>query len=161
MCETKVRDWKDKLLHGAFVRDIEETAVEESWRWLRNGYLKKGTEGMICAAQEQALRTNSIKCYIDKTNDSPLCRLYEKSSEIAWHVVSGCSNIAQKEYKKRHDKVALRVHWELRKKYDLECGEKWYEHQPVIENEQVKLVWDGTIVIDRRVPLNRPETTIV
>ena len=28
----KVRDWKDKPLHGAFVRDIEETAVEESWR---------------------------------------------------------------------------------------------------------------------------------
>ena len=26
--ETKVRYWKDKPLHGAFVWDIEETAVE-------------------------------------------------------------------------------------------------------------------------------------
>ena len=67
--ERKVRDWKDKPLHGAFVRDGEEIAVE-SWRWLRNGYLKKETEGTICAAQEQALRTNSPKCCSMETNDS-------------------------------------------------------------------------------------------
>ena len=42
------------------------------------------------------------------------------------------------------------------KKYDLECREKWYEHQPlpVIENDQVKLVWDSTVVTDVRVPHN-------
>ena len=100
-------------MHGAFLSDIEGTAVEESWRWLQNGYLKKETEGMIFAAQEQALRTNSVKCYIDKTNDSPLCRLCGKSSESVWYVVSSCSNLAQNEYKKRRDKVALRAHWEL------------------------------------------------
>ena len=146
-----------------FVRDIQETAVEESWKWLRNGYLKKETEGMICAAQEQALRTNSVKCYIDKTSDSPLCRLCGKSLESVWHIASGCSNLALKEYKKRHDKVAFRVHWELIKKYDLECGEKWYEHKPlqVIENDQVKQVWDSTIVTGRRIPDNRPNITIV
>ena len=38
------------------------------------------------------------------------------------HIVSGCSNLALKEYKKRLDKVALRFHWELSNKYDLECG---------------------------------------
>lgn len=39
------------------------------------------------------------------------------------------------------------------KKYDHECGEKWYEHQPlpVIENDQVKLVWDRTGVTNIRV----------
>ena len=75
-------------------------------------------------------------------------------------IVSSCSNLAQKKYKKRHDKVALRVHWELNKKYDLGSGEKWYEHKPlpVIGNDQVKLVWDSTIVTDRRVPhMNRPD----
>ena len=92
-----------------------------------------------------------------------MCRLCGKSSESVWYVVTGCSNLAQKEYKKRHDKVSLRVHWELSKKYDLECGEKWYEHQPlpVIENDQVKLVWDGTILTDRHVPHNRPDITLV
>ena len=60
--ETKVRDWTDKLLLllGAFLRDVEGTAVEESWRWLQNGYLKKETEGMICVAQEQALSSNQF-----------------------------------------------------------------------------------------------------
>ena len=45
----------------------------------------------------------------------------------------------------------------------LECGERWYEHQPipVIENEQVKLMWDNTIITDRRVPNNRPDITLV
>lgn len=69
-----------------------------------------------------------------------------------WHIVSGCANLAQKEYKKRHDKTALRINWELSEKYDLECGEKWYEHKPLpaIENDQVKLVWDSTIVTHNR-----------
>ena len=83
--ESKVGDWKDKPLQGAFVTDIEEIAVEESCRWLRNGYLKKETEGMIGAPQEQALRTNSVKCFIYKTSDSPLCRLCGKSLESVAH----------------------------------------------------------------------------
>ena len=31
----------------------------------------------------------------------------------------------------------------------------------MIENDQIKLVWDSTIVTDRRVPHNRPDITIV
>ena len=34
-----------------------------------------GTEGLILAAQEQPLRTNSIKYSIDKTSETPLYRL--------------------------------------------------------------------------------------
>ena len=41
----------------------------------------------------------------------------------------GCSNLAQQECKMRHGKVEVRVLWKSSKKYDLECGEKWYEHQ--------------------------------
>ena len=104
-------------------------------------YLKKETEEMICAAQEQALRTNSVKCYIDKTSDSRLSKLCGEISETVWHIVSGCANLAQKEYKKCH-----------------ECGEKWHEYKPlpVIENDQITLVWDSTIATD-----NRLNTTIV
>ena len=56
--------------------------------------------------------------------------------------MSGCTKLTQ--YKKRHDKVALRVHWQLSKRYGFESGENWYEHQPlpVIENDQVKLMRD-------------------
>ena len=42
------------------------------WSWLRSSDLKVQTEGLICAAQEQALRTNYVKHHIDRTAKSPL-----------------------------------------------------------------------------------------
>ena len=36
------------------------------------------TEALLCAAQEQAIRTNYVKHYIDKTSESPLCRVVTK-----------------------------------------------------------------------------------
>ena len=115
----KIRNWKEKALHGEFVRQTADVAGEDSWRWLRNGFLKKETEGLILAAQEQALRTNSIKHSIDKTSETPLCRLCGNSTETVRHIISGCKRLAQREYKKRHDKVALRVHWEMCRKYGI------------------------------------------
>ena len=86
--EEKVKSWKEKALHGEFVQQTSDVAGEESWRWLRNGFLKKETEGLILAAQEQALRTNSIKHSIDKTSQTPLCRLCGESTETVWHIFS-------------------------------------------------------------------------
>ena len=43
------------------MRETADVAGEDSWRWLRNGFLKKETVGLILAAQKQALRTNSVK----------------------------------------------------------------------------------------------------
>ena len=43
---------------------------EKTWQWLRNGDLEGCTEALICSAQEQALRTNYIKFYADKTSES-------------------------------------------------------------------------------------------
>ena len=48
--EEKVKNWKEKPVHGEFVRQTSEVAGDESWRWLRNGFLKKETEGLILAA---------------------------------------------------------------------------------------------------------------
>ena len=46
-----------------FKETTHETTREEneSWLWLKDGYLKKETEGLIIAAQDQAIRTNWIK----------------------------------------------------------------------------------------------------
>ena len=41
-----------------------------------------------------------------------------------------CPALAQNQYKKGHDTVASAVHWNLCKKYQLPCSNKWYEHQP-------------------------------
>ena len=135
--EEKVKSWKEKALHVEFVQQTSDVAGEESWRWLRNGFLKKETEGLILAAQEQALRTNSIKHSVDKTSQTPLCRLCGESTETVWHIVSGCKKLAQNEYRKRHDKVALRVHWEMCRKYRIDCTNKWYDHQPLSQIGQL------------------------
>ena len=42
---------------------------EATWQWLRKGTLKRETEGMILDAQNQALRTNWVRHYIDKERD--------------------------------------------------------------------------------------------
>ena len=91
------------------MRLTADVAGEDSWRWLRTSFLKKET-GLTLAAQEQALRTNSIKQSVDKTSETPLCRLCGDSTETVRHIVSGCKKLAQGEYRKRHDKVAQRVH---------------------------------------------------
>ena len=99
--------------------------------------MKPETEALLCAAQEQALRTNYVKFQIDRTSESPLCRLCGEK----------CKKLAQKEYKKRHDNVARIVHWKLCGLYKLERAEKWYEHIPngVIESDDVKILWDFNI----------------
>ena len=125
--------------------------------------MKKETEGMLFAAQEQALRTNAIKANIDKQPVSPKCRLCGAKAETVMHLVSGCPKQAQKQYKRRHDNVARRVHWELCQKHGLKCSDKWYEHTPaeVMENEVVELYWDLTIQTDITVAHNRPDIILV
>ena len=71
----RAEGWKNKPLHGQFLCQTEEIRVDATWDWLRKGDLKKETEGMITAVQDQALRTNAIKAKVEKQNLSPLCRM--------------------------------------------------------------------------------------
>ena len=61
------QDWTDKALHGQFLRQTEGVASNDMWEWLSKGGIKRETETLILAAQEQAIRTNQIKAKIDKT----------------------------------------------------------------------------------------------
>ena len=68
-------------MQGQFVREMpDKVDKEKTWQWLSKGYLKIGTEALLCAAQEQVIRTNYIKRHIDKT--SPLCRLCGKKVKV-------------------------------------------------------------------------------
>ena len=150
-------------LQGQFVEKTRIIAHKFSGKWIRNGLLKKETEGMLFAAQEQALRTNSVKAKIDKQPVSPKCRLCGTKEETVMHLGSGCPKLAQKQYKIRLDNVARRVHWELCKKHGLESSDSWYEHtySDVVENDEVRLYWDLTIQTDTTVAHNRPDTILV
>ena len=57
------------MLHGQFVQQTKEVGNQDRWQWLRNGTLKRETESLIFAAQEQAIRTNVIKGKIDKSQE--------------------------------------------------------------------------------------------
>ena len=54
----KLNSWKDKRLCRQLVREMPETTLaQETWKWLRMLDLKVQTVALICAAQEQTLRT--------------------------------------------------------------------------------------------------------
>ena len=61
--------WQNKALHARILKDTDgKTDCEITWNWLKNGYLKKETEGFIMAAQDQVIRINAMKAKIDKTS---------------------------------------------------------------------------------------------
>ena len=62
--------WKEKRMYGQYLRDMDGKDLQNSWKWLRSSDLKGCTEALICSAQEQALRTNNIKHFIDKVRIS-------------------------------------------------------------------------------------------
>ena len=87
------QSWSEKKLHGQFIRELPDDK-DRTWQWLSKIDLKIGTEALLCAAQEQAIRTNYVKYQIDKTSESPLYRLCGKKGETVQHLISGCEKLA-------------------------------------------------------------------
>ena len=87
--------------------------------------------------------TELVKAKIEKSQKDTLCRRCKKADESIDHVVSGCSKLAQKEYKRRHDNLGKIIHWKHARKCNFEAGDKWYEQEPksVLENEDYKILW--------------------
>ena len=110
----------------------------------KKGNLKKETESLFIAAQNNAIRTNNIKTRIDKMKQKSKCRLCGDRDETVNPKVSECSKLARKEYQTRYNWVGTVIHWELREKFKFDYTNKWYIHNPafVLENETHKLRWD-------------------
>ena len=85
--------------------------------------------------------------------------------ESVGHLASGCSGLAQKEYKRRHDKMGLRVYWELCRKYGLKCAGKWFEEVPdevrSREDGKVEIWWDRSVETTNKLEHNRPDVVVV
>ena len=105
------------------------------------------TEAVICAAEEQALRTNYTKNKDDKTLENPLYRICGDRGETVQHMICECKKLAQCAYQTRHDTVTNLFHWKLCEKHNLERKEKWYKHclEGVVEDDDVELIWDINI----------------
>ena len=120
------------------------------------------TESLFSAAQKQALNTNSVRkiCLKDVSIKCRSCRTHV---ENILHTVSDSSMLAQKEYKRRHDKLCLNIHWALFKKYGVKVCERWYEHKvgSVIKNDMVKIRWDVCSQVDTQIEYKRPDIVVM
>ena len=157
-------NWHGKKMYGQFSREMkDEIDRRRTWIWVVKSDLKVQTEALIFAAQEQALRTNYVKYNVDKTVDSPLCRMCKIKGETVQHLVCECSKLAQREYKRRHDNIAKLIHWKLCGEHGFDRNEKWYEHCPegVVENAHVKLIWDMNIQCDNVIEARRPDLLLI
>jgi hypothetical protein len=155
----------EKKLHGKFFNEVKDVADERSWQWLRGGYLDKRTEGFVCAAQENVLKTRCYCATVMKQGGDVNCRKCGKYAETVGHLVSGCEMLAQTEYRRRHDKMGLRVYWELCGKYGLRRSEKWYEEVPdpvrKSADGRIEVWWDQKVVTPTALEANRPDVVVI
>ena len=142
---------------------LNNVSHDKTWTWLRKGNFKRETESLLIAAQNNTIRTNSIKTRIDKTQRNNKCRLCGDRDEMINHMKSECSKLAQKEYKTRHDWVGKVIHWEMCKKFKFDHTNKWYMHNPapVLENDTHKLLWDLDIQTNHQISARRPDLIII
>ena len=163
MTTTKKRKWEGKQLYGPFKRLINNISHQKTWTWLRKGNLKRETESLLIAAQDNAIRTNHIKARIDKTQQNSKCRLCSDRDETINHIISECSKLAAKEYKARHDWVGKVIHWEMCRKFQFDHANKWYMHNPppFLENDSRKHLLDFNIQTDPLIPASRPDLIII
>ena len=160
--EHKKQEWKEKHLHGQYTKIADKTDTRMTYRWIRNGFMKKETEGLITAAQDQALPTRWKKVHIEKQGGTSMCRMCNEREETIFHILSECQKLAQTEYKKRHDKVAQLVHWNLCKRYGIDHDRNWYNHtaEKVLENDKAKILWDFSIQTDHVIQARRPDIVV-
>ena len=104
-----------------------------------------------------------MKFRVDKTAESPLCRMCGVKNEKLSHIVSKCKILDQKEYKKRHDNVCRYIHWRLCKKHDFEGTPEWHERKPggVIDSEVYKVLWNFRVQCDIKIEARRPGIVII
>ena len=73
-------------------------STDRTWQLLKGEQLKKETETIVCAAQEQALQVNLMKNHIH-IHVSPMRKLCGESSETVMHPSSGRPVLAKSKYR--------------------------------------------------------------
>ena len=73
MRKTRKQKWEKKQLYDRFKRLINNISHQKTWTWLRKGNIKRETESLLIAAQDNAVRTNHIKAKIGKTQQNSKC----------------------------------------------------------------------------------------
>ena len=155
-----IKKWKNKALHGQYPKILEKPHVDTvtTNKWLSNN-LKGETEGLLVAAQDQAINTRNNQKVICGQQVESKCRMCSQHEEMVDHIVSGCEVLAKTEYISRHNNAAAYLHWSICKDHDVEITDKWYEHKPETvmynKNNSITIMWDMPINTDRSFSLSR------
>ena len=80
--EKRLEDWEKKILHGLYLRQTKEVRSDQCWGWLQNRDLKRETESLMVAVQNQSIRANLVKAKIYKSQGDSLCRVCRKVDEV-------------------------------------------------------------------------------
>lgn len=156
--------WKEKPMHGQYANRLADGDVDQqqSNKWLKTSGLKSETEGLIIAAQDQAINTKYHQAKIIKNGNDPYCRICGRFQETVDHIISGCPELAKTEYLQRHNKVAAYIHWNICKSKNIQVTDKWYEHTPetITDNGDTTIIWDMPVHTDREIAANRPDIIV-
>ena len=70
--------------------------------------------------------------------------------------------LAANQYTFRHNEVCKYLHWQILKDQGLKITESWQKHVPVdtVIHNGIEIMWDKTIITDKKVNYNRPDITI-
>ena len=89
-------------MHRQLAREMSEKVDKyKTLQWLSKNAFKIGQKELLRVVQEEAVRTNYVK------------QIIVEKSESVQHLVSGSEKLAQKEFKRRHNSVANKIHWDL------------------------------------------------
>ena len=123
----KLSSWREKRLHGQFVREIRETThVEESWSWLQ---LRK--VDLLCG--EKGGRVNHIVFDGKKLAQREYKQRHDNVAKVVHWKLCGNYHLEKKDNWNKHGPDS------------------------VSENDEVKLLWDVNIQCDHVIEARRPD----
>ena len=111
------------------------------------------------------MRTRKYRASILKEDVKAECRMCGDHPETVGQLVSACTKLAQTEYRRRHDKMGLRVYWEVCGIYGVKRSERWHLEVPdgvrKSDDGMVEIWWDQTVITPTKFVANRPDMMIV
>ena len=88
---TKKPKCEDKQ-HGGYLKQKTcKISHDKTWKWERKKNLKRETESLLMAAQNNAIRTNYVKAKIDKAPQNSKYKLRRDRDETINHMINECS----------------------------------------------------------------------
>ena len=103
---------------------------------------------MLCQSRRKLMKQTSDRCW--------LCGR-------KWPISSADVNACSKANKIRHNKVWSHLHWSLILKYRFQVHYKWcrLKSEDVIESNNVKILWDFNIQVDRIIQARRRDLFVI